>query len=218
MGNATKCGGCWREAALLPPQQILSCLFLIHHHQLLTSSCAVLLGGPAQLIPVEAFHLELQLFFFLFPFFLIRYTLFCKGYCKNSSVSSNKVNKCWQICCTTQWCVMFPEKWAFATSEWGQTSHHRWCTPSAWNSTRLQPNKPKEKTLQAERDWFEVLHSFLLVMAHHNRYVLISQEKKMAFGSGSVSSMKLLSWCGYLYLCIYSILFVFYDVAHVNTR
>lgn len=41
--------------------------------------------------------------------------------------------------------------------------------------------------------------------------------KKIAFGSGSASSMKLLSWCGYSHLCIYSMLFVF-CVPHVSTR
>lgn len=162
----------------------------------ITTSCSHLqelscLVALLSLFQKRSSILNFNYFFFLLSFFLIRYTFFFKGYCKNSSVFSNKVSKCWQICCTPWWCMMFPAKWRFATSEWGQTSYHRWCTLGAWNSRRLQPNKPKEKTLQAECDWFEVLYSFLLVMAHHNHYLLISQEKKTAFDSGSVSSVKL---------------------------
>lgn len=47
--------------------------------------------------------------FFFFSLFLIIYTLFYKGCCKSTSVSSNKISKCWQICCTSGWYEMFPD-------------------------------------------------------------------------------------------------------------
>lgn len=54
--------------------------------------------------------------------------------------------------------------------------------------------KPKEKTLQAEHDWFEVLHSFLLVMAHHNCYLLISQENCIWFRFSKFHKTFVLVW------------------------
>lgn len=73
------------------------------------------------------------------------------------------------------------------------------------------------QALQAECDWSQVLYFFLLLIVYHNWYLAISQgKKKKAFGSGLVSSMKLLSWCVYLHLCIYKI-FLFIYVSHVSS-
>lgn len=75
--------------------------------------------------------------------------------------------------------------------------------------------KPKEKTLQAEHDWFEVLHSFLLVMAHHNCYLLISQENCIWFRFSKFHETFVPVWIPPS--IIYSMLFVF-CVPHVSTR
>lgn len=133
---------------------------------------------------------------FLLP--LVRYTLFCKDYCKTTSFFSNKVSKHWQILVSIS-CVWMGSDLTPQVMLTGYLEQHKTSTKEA-----------KGKALQAEYDWSQVSYLFLLVMAYHNWYLVISQEKKTIFDSGLVSIMKLLSWCVCLNLCIYKIFLAIY--------
>lgn len=113
---------------------------------------------------------------------------------------------------------MFPNKWTSAMSEWVRphtTGDAPWVheTAQGFNQRSQRKSITSKVWLICQK---EMLHFFLLVVAYHNGYLIISQEKKMTFSSGLVSSMELLSWCVYLNLCIYKIFLVIY-VSHVST-
>lgn len=154
-GNATKCGGCWHEVALLPPQQILSWPFsdssppatLIFIH------CPAWWPWLAYSSRGVPFWTSILFFSFLFLSNQILFILQMFQFLATRSASAGRL-----------------------------VVHHDGMY------------KPKEKTLQAEHDWFEVLHSFLLVMAHHNCYLLISQENCIWFRFSKFHETFVLVW------------------------